>query len=222
MVINREAEYLKESFVRFIKDQQLDFLLKGINLDQWRDYSEQVMTADVSGEKQKKKREKRGNAVRTASVKKNNARVQQRNKERAAKRDMVFSWPIERSKFHISSVFGLRKKPGGRPDFHQGVDMAALRGTPVKAAASGVVVEAGNMRGYGKTIVLAHNRKYRTRYAHLNTIYVQAGQKVERGTCIGKVGATGRVRSSYGGDPSHLHFEVSAFGKRVNPMYYLV
>ena len=221
MVINREAEYLKDSFIRYIKDQQLDFLLKGINLDQWHDYNDRVVQQD-SPQKRKKKPASQSRTIGVAAVKKHNVHIRKNSKERAARRDMVFSWPIERSMFHISSVFGLRKKPNGLPDFHQGLDLAALRGTPIKAAASGVIIEAGNARGYGKTIVIAHNRKYKTRYAHLNTIYVSRGQKIERGDCIGKVGSTGRVRSSYGGDPSHLHFEVCAFGKRVNPMYYLV
>jgi len=99
--------------------------------------------------------------------------------------------------------------------------MAAVRGTPVYAAANGTVIEARHGAGYGKTIVIAHNRKYRTRYAHLSSIGVKVGQTVYKGDQIGRVGATGSVRSKRGRDASHLHFEVCAFGKQVNPMYFL-
>lgn len=134
--------------------------------------------------------------------------------------DMLFKWPIDRSSFWLSSFFGQRKH-NGRWKFHRGIDMAAAKGTPVIAAADGVVVEARYAQGYGKTIVIAHNAKYKTRYAHLNSVLVRVGQKVERAERIGRVGATGFVRSKRGGDASHLHFEVYVFGKQVNPMYFL-
>jgi len=104
--------------------------------------------------------------------------------------------------------------------FHYGLDMAALKGTPVKAAANGKVVEAGNGNGYGNTILLLHNKFFKTRYAHLNRIRVKSGQNVKRGQIIGTVGATGNVRAN-GTDASHLHFEVHYKNKQVNPLYYL-
>jgi len=121
----------------------------------------------------------------------------------------------------LSSLYGRRKNANGSWGFHRAVDMAAVKGTPVKAAASGVVIEACNVqKGYGKTIVIRHNNKYKTRYAHLNALHVTVGQKVRRGMHIGDVGDTGFVRKS-GRDASHLHFELHVFGERVNPLYYL-
>ncbi len=136
-------------------------------------------------------------------------------------RDFSFSWPVERSKFWISSRFGPRKmgKLGWR--FHGGVDMAAHRGTPVLASAGGIVVESGWIGGYGKCIVIMHNKKYKTRYAHLSKRYVEVGEKVERGKIIGAVGDTGFVKKK-GVDASHLHFEVYSFGRRINPLSVLV
>ncbi len=91
----------------------------------------------------------------------------------------------------------------------------------VYPAADGVVVEARNAQGYGKTVVIAHNRKYKTRYAHLHTINVRVGQNVTPDMMLGRVGSTGTVRSKRGRDAaSHLHFEVYVFGKKVNPMYF--
>lgn len=129
--------------------------------------------------------------------------------------------PIDRKKFWISSYFGIRQNPNG-PGFHSGVDLAALRGTPVKAAGDGLVVYAGYRSGYGNMVEIAHSKHLRTRYAHLDKIDIKAGKRVKVGVCIGKVGATGNVRSSSkGGDPSHLHFEVRNHGKPTNPLRFL-
>lgn len=129
--------------------------------------------------------------------------------------DFSLNWPINKKQFWISSRFGPRKKR-----FHYGIDMAALKGTPVYAAAEGTVVEVSfTPKGYGKSIVISH-QKCKTRYAHLDEILVKVGQKVTPSKQIGCVGATGLVRGK--NDASHLHFEVvDLFGKRINPLYIL-
>lgn len=131
-----------------------------------------------------------------------------------------FMWPLEQNAFWLSSYFGPRKKPGGGTKFHYGIDMAALKGTPVYAAADGKVIEAEHARGYGNTIIVKHNETYQTRYAHLHKILVTVGDQVKKGDCIGQVGDTGSVRKS-GSDASHLHFEVYVAGKKMDPMRYL-
>lgn len=134
----------------------------------------------------------------------------------AKKRDIIFLWPLSRQKFWISSYFGWRMIRQKR-NFHYGIDLAALKGTHVYAVAAGSVLESRYAPGYGNTIVIKHNHKYKTRYAHLDTLRVKRGQEVERGDFIGTVGDTGHVRKS-GRDASHLHFEVYVFGKQVNPL----
>lgn len=131
--------------------------------------------------------------------------------------DIQFVWPVDRKRFWLSSLFGPRKLKNKAWRFHYGIDMAALRGTPVKAAAAGIVVESCYNNGYGNYIIIAHNKKYKTRYAHLHTRRVKVGQKVKKGAFIGTVGDTGAVRKS-GKDASHLHFEVYQFGRRINPL----
>lgn len=97
-----------------------------------------------------------------------------------------------------------------------------MRGNPVKVVADGVVLEASySPAGFGNTVLVEHNNKYKTRYAHLHTIKVKVGKKVKQGDCVGTVGSTGLTVSVHGKDPSHLHFEVYAHGKRINPMYLL-
>lgn len=134
--------------------------------------------------------------------------------------DMHFIWPLEKKSFWFSSPYGPRKLRNAQWKFHYGVDLAALRGTPIKAAAGGVVIQSEWHKGYGNCITIVHNKKYKTRYAHLDRRYVYVGQKIKQGSIIGVVGATGFVKKA-GKDASHLHFEVYAFGRHINPMLVL-
>ncbi len=132
--------------------------------------------------------------------------------------EMSFAWPIEKKLFWLSYGFGPRKHPNGKWEYHRGIDLAAPQGTPVASAAAGVVVQAGYAGGYGNVVVVAHNKKFATRYAHLSKILVSLGDELCAGDILGKVGATGNVRGKNG---SHLHFEIMVYGKRVNPFYFL-
>jgi len=223
LIVNRELEYLKQSTLDYLQAEKLSYLQSRISPNAWRDYTDQL--SDQHKAKSGKKHARRAKRVSTKKRKKVYAEsTSQAITPKSKKRihDITMSWPINRSSFWMSSPFGPRKKADGSAGFHTGIDMAAPKNTAVKAAASGVVVEARYTPGYGNTVVIAHTGKYRTRYAHLNSFGVDVGQRVEQGECIGKVGATGHVRSKRrGGDASHLHFEVHAFGKHVNPIYFL-
>jgi murein DD-endopeptidase MepM/ murein hydrolase activator NlpD len=120
-----------------------------------------------------------------------------------------FVWPASGI---VTSGFGWR---WGR--LHQGIDIAAPVGTPIWAAASGVVQFAGwNDGGYGYMIDILHANGTVTRYAHMSALYVKVGQRVQQGQVIGAIGSTG-----YSTGP-HLHFEVRPNGGiAVNPMTYL-
>lgn len=144
----------------------------------------------------------------------------QKNSARQVTQDFTFHWPLELHHFWLSSLFGARKKANGKPGFHYGIDMAAMKGTPVKAAAAGTVIQAQYVPGYGNNVLIQHNKYYRTRYAHLNRIHVTTGQIVTQGQKIGAVGDSGAVRKS-GRDASHLHFEIYHNGSHVNPLRYL-
>lgn len=137
-------------------------------------------------------------------------------------------WPVEVCKCWVSSLFGPRGS-----GFHNGVDFAASKGTPVFAAANGVVEVAQkslDKNGYGNMILLHHEHlifkddfgytmNYKTRYAHLHAVLVEQGDIVTKGQKIGTVGATGHVVAKHAkADPSHLHFEVYRGAKRINPL----
>lgn len=106
-----------------------------------------------------------------------------------------FNWPVYGS---LSSKFGRR-----RGENHDGIDIAAPKGTQVLASRSGHVIYSGNkISGYGNLVIVRHPDSYATVYAHLSKILVRKGQFVSRGQKIGRVGATGRATGP------HLHFEV--------------
>ncbi len=116
----------------------------------------------------------------------------------------------------ITSEFGWRKDPiSGVTEYHEGIDISAPSGTQVRAAAEGVVIEAGNDAGYGKAIVIDHGYGIVTRYAHLSKAYVVVGQRVKKGSVIGAVGSSGKSTGP------HVHYEVRIDGVPVNPIKYL-
>ncbi|MGE3509860.1 MAG: M23 family metallopeptidase [Vicinamibacterales bacterium] len=116
----------------------------------------------------------------------------------------------------LSGAFGRRKDPfTGEKGFHQGLDISAEKGHPVYATANGSVQSASYAGDYGNLIVLTHDFGLTTRYGHLSKFNVKPGDTVTRGDVIGFVGSTGRSTGS------HLHYEVLANGKLVNPLQLL-
>ncbi|MDH3222316.1 MAG: M23 family metallopeptidase [Gemmatimonadota bacterium] len=99
---------------------------------------------------------------------------------------------------------------------HPGIDVHAQEGTPILAAANGVVVSAGKRSGYGNAVILDHGYGFRTLYGHASKLLVKSGQRVRRGDVIAQVGSTGLATAS------HLHYEVHVRGRPVNPMDYVL
>ncbi len=112
----------------------------------------------------------------------------------------------------MSSDFGARVHPvTGAKSFHEGVDLAAAKGSDVAASGAGVVVRAADAGSYGNIVVVDHGGGLETRYAHLDSMSVKVGQQVAAGDIVGYVGETGRVTGP------HLHFEVRRDGRPINP-----
>jgi murein DD-endopeptidase MepM/ murein hydrolase activator NlpD len=115
----------------------------------------------------------------------------------------------------VTSDFGMRLHPIlKRYRYHPGVDFAAKMGTPIYAAADGIVKFAGYNGGYGRYVSIDHLYGFETRYGHMQQILVRPGQRVKRGDRIGLVGKTGLATAP------HLHFEVHFKGQEVNPELY--
>ncbi|MFA6065799.1 MAG: M23 family metallopeptidase [Candidatus Babeliaceae bacterium] len=191
MVVNRDQEYLRKAAISFARAYNLDCVVGKMY--------------EVNAPKK----------VSIIKKKRRSYRSPRRIFPHLVRREVIFEWPIERNQFWLSSPYGPRKK-----GFHYGIDLAAVHGTIVHAAGAGIVVEAGYVSGYGNTIVIEHNTKFATRYAHLAKIFVHVGQRVKQCAVIGKVGDTGHILKQ-GKDGSHLHFEVKMYGKKVNPLYFL-
>lgn len=120
-----------------------------------------------------------------------------------------FSWPLRGT---ILSAYGPKK--GGL--VNDGINISAALGAPVKAAENGVVAYAGNeVKGMGNLIIIQHSDGWMTVYAHLDSMSVKRGNKVNVGQPIGKVGKTGKV------DKPQLHFEIRKGTKAYNPTQYL-
>lgn len=116
----------------------------------------------------------------------------------------------------LSSGFGLRKDPfTGRMQQHDGLDLAAVKGTEVYPLQDGRVTYSGWRGGYGRLIIVQHEDGAETRYGHLSERLVKAGDAVDANTVIGKVGSSGRSTGA------HLHFEVRKGSRPVNPLPHL-
>ena len=112
-----------------------------------------------------------------------------------------------------TSGFGMREHPIFHTQrAHLGVDYAAPTGTPVISVADGVVVESGFSGGFGNMVVVQHNARQSTVYAHLSKIAVRKGQTIKQGDNLGAVGATGWATGP------HLHFEFRINGRHVDPL----
>ncbi|MCK7575410.1 MAG: M23 family metallopeptidase [Chromatiales bacterium] len=123
-------------------------------------------------------------------------------------------WPVRSG--YISSTYGFRVHPvRNTRQFHEGVDFAAKRGTPILAVADGIVVFSGRRNGYGNLIDIRHRDGLVTRYAHNSANLVREGELIRQGQQIGTVGSTGTATGP------HVHFEVIRNGRAVDPMPYL-
>jgi murein DD-endopeptidase MepM/ murein hydrolase activator NlpD len=231
---NDESHIVSDQFV--VQDEQ-QVIIEQDTVEESEEPQEIAKPEDfqfISPEDELQLKNLRKEAQRTACSKKVIKRSTSSNKQGHAKhivhaeknikqavQDFTFHWPLELHHFWLSSLFGARKKADGKPGFHYGIDMAALKGTPVKAAAAGTVIQSQYVPGYGNNIIIQHNKYYKTRYAHLHRIKVHQGQLVSQGQQIGTVGDTGSVRKT-GRDASHLHFEICHNGIHVNPLRYLL
>lgn len=118
-----------------------------------------------------------------------------------------FIWPV-RGK--ITSKFGPRSET-----FHDGIDIQAPEGSPIRAIEAGEVIYSDKLRGYGNIVIIRHSGGFVSVYAHNQSNLVREGQRVVRGEVVGEVGSTGRVSAP------HLHFEIRKDNVARDPLHYL-
>lgn len=118
-----------------------------------------------------------------------------------------FIWPLSGQ---ISSKFGPRGE-----SFHDGVDISAPEGTPIRSIEKGEVLYSDQLRGYGNLLIIRHDNGFVSVYAHNRKNLVSPGASVSRGEIVAEVGTTGRVSGP------HLHLEIRKENVAQNPLYYL-
>ena len=122
--------------------------------------------------------------------------------------------PVER--IRVTSAFGARGDPfQGSPARHEAVDLGGMIGEPVYATAPGKVVRSGSWGWYGNMVEIDHGLGFRTRYAHMEKVFVTKGETVRAGDRIGTLGNTGRSTGP------HLHYEIRIRGNAVDPMKFI-
>lgn len=124
---------------------------------------------------------------------------------------------ISPAKGWVTSEFGYREHPlTGRRSFHEGLDIAARKGTPVYAPADGVITFSSKKGYLGNLIEISHGYGMKTRYGHLNKMLKKRGERVKRGEKIALIGNSGRSTGP------HVHYEVHVNGMPVNPSKYIL
>lgn len=118
---------------------------------------------------------------------------------------------------NMTSGFGYRRNPftGRNSEFHSGIDFKGQVGDSVKTTGSGIVTFAGYKGGYGRCVIIEHEKNLQTLYAHLWQINVKTGDHVNSGQLIGLMGSSGRSTGP------HLHYEIINHGKRIDPKKYV-
>jgi lipoprotein NlpD len=128
--------------------------------------------------------------------------------EKIISRPGLFIWPVRGKIIEEYGIYGGMK--------HDGINIKAACGTPVKAAKEGTVAFSGVLEGYGNTIIIEHKENYATVYANNQTNLVAKGQTVTKGQKIAEVGALSEPKSS-----TYLHFQIRCDNKPRNPRFYL-
>lgn len=126
--------------------------------------------------------------------------------DQRAKRD-GFIWPVVGN---VTSGFGPRSEV-----FHDGIDISAPTGSPIRAIDDGEVIYSGHLRGYGNLVIIRHSNGLASVYGHNQKNLVREGQRTARGDIVAEVGSTGRVTGP------HLHFEIRKDNVAQDPLYYL-
>ncbi len=194
-------------------------VIQSLNADEQK-YLQQIKELEASGSKVENLiKEKQAEAARAAAAAAAAARQKNAASSGTPSKGTYtggkLNWPVQ-GRTGVSSGYGSRKSPiSGRSEFHSGIDIPAPTGTNILSAEKGTVIFAGNMNGYGNTVIVDHGNGLSTLYAHNSKLTVSKGQSVDRASVIAKAGSTG-----YSTGP-HLHFEVRVNGAHTNPNNYV-
>ncbi len=175
------------------------------------DQEMRALSAKIAAEEEAERKRKAQEAAAAAAA----AAAKDQKSNASGKATGSMSWPLP-GYYNITSDYKMRVNPvTGVYGQHTGIDIAAPKGTKIKAAASGTVVSAGWNNSYGWRVVISHGNGVQTLYAHMSAFNVSEGDKVNVGDVIGYVGSTGNSTGN------HLHFSVLVNGSYVSPWGYV-
>jgi len=225
-VLNEELSQTQSQYEEYLTDLNRSKLERERKIEEFKTIAEEL---NLDSEELSAKYSEKNAQINAIKEK-----IKALEKERLAlfNSSSAFIWPVKTSSYYVSSRFGWRNDPFGKPttEYHKGMDIACAKGTPIVACKDGIVTSASYNGGYGECVVIYHGDGLSTLYAHCDntgrsgrpTYEVKAGDTVKAGQVIAYVGTTGRST----GD--HLHISVidtntytSVAGNFVDPAKYL-
>ncbi len=214
--VTKEAELAAITELSDAKAQELLAMAENIGVDEEMlfNYWDELAVKDMEIEElERLEAERIAEEERKRKEEEERLRLLEEMKKNQSIDNMV--WPVPDSS-RVTSKFGPRKAPtAGASTYHRGIDIGAARGTDVLAAIAGTVTTAGYDSTSGYHIVIDHGNGVETKYLHASKLLVKAGQYVERGQVIMKVGSTGVSTGP------HLHFGLYTNGIAVDPLKYV-
>jgi len=181
-----------------------------------RQVNEQIKNNQATYDSMKKDEEEMAAKIKDLQ-KQIQKKLEEEFKQNAKNYTGTFSWLFAPGTYApVTSGYGNRPDPfTGQTEFHNGIDLQAAKGTPIRAADAGIVSIAGWYGGFGNAVVIEHGGGISTLYAHCDSLLVSPNMKVAKDQVIARVGSTGRSTGN------HLHFSVLKNGNYINPSSYL-
>ena len=208
VVASMKEQYSKEIEVDMtIEELYTQETLEVVNIEMATASINEELSAKVQAKKEAEAKAKAAASKKAAASRSSSSRTS------SSKVDLGSVTLIQPISGTITSKFGA--KSSIRSGAHTGLDIAAPKGTNIKAAASGTVTFSGTKGSYGKMIIISHADGVETYYAHCSVLNVSVGDKVSQGQVIAEVGSTGNSTGN------HLHLEIRKNGTILNPQHYL-
>ena len=209
IVVSMKEQYSKEIEVDMtIEELYTQESIEVVNIEMATAKIDEELSAKVQAKKEAEAKAKAAAAKKAAASRSASSRTSSSSKK--VDLGITLIKPVSGT---ITSKYGA--KSSIRSGAHTGLDIAAPKGTSIKAAASGTVTFAGTKGSYGKMVIISHAEGVETYYAHCSKLNVSVGDKVSQGQVIAEVGSTGNSTGN------HLHLEVRKNGTILNPQYYV-
>lgn len=211
VVASMKEQYEKEIEVDLtIEELYTEETLEVVNIEMATASINEELSAKLEAKKAEEAKAKAAAAAKAKAASRSSSKRTSTSSAKVSLGSVTLIKPVSGT---ITSKYGA--KSSIRSGAHTGLDIAAPKGTPIKASAEGTVTFAGTKGSYGKMVIISHADGVETYYAHCSTLKVSTGAKVSQGQVIAEVGSTGNSTGN------HLHLEIRKNGTILNPQHYL-